>query len=128
MKKYAKKININAISLYKINKKYKIIAFFIIIILALILYFKYLAMPIVLKNTESQIQSYATKSINYAVADTMNQGVNYGDLINVAKDKNDNVSFIEANSVRINLLSKTMSKAVMSNFLEFSSGSVPSRV
>ena len=65
------------------------------------------------------MQSFATKSINYAIAETMNQNVSYGDLINVVKDKNDNVSFIEANSVRINLLSKTMSKVVMSNFLEF---------
>lgn len=85
----------------------------------LFLYCKYLAIPVVINNTKSQMQSFATKSINYAIAETMNQNVSYGDLINVVKDKNDNVSFIEANSVRINLLSKTMSKVVMSNFLEF---------
>lgn len=119
MKNKKIKNHFSLINLSKFRKKHKIFAFFIIIILIIFLYCKYLAIPVVLNNTRSQIQSYATKSINYAVADTMNQSVSYGDLINIVKDKNDNVSFIEANSVRINLLSKTMSKVVMSNFLEF---------
>lgn len=113
------KNRISVINLSKFRLKHKIFAFFIVFILLIILYSKYLVVPVVIKNTESQIKSYATRSINYAVAETMNQNVSYGDLINIVKDKNENVSFIEANSVRINLLSKTMSKVVMSNFLEF---------
>lgn len=112
----------NHIKVYKITefwKNRKTFAFFLIFFLLLFLYCKYLAVPIIIRNTESQIQSYATKSINYAIADTMNQNISYGDLVNIVRDKNDNVSFIEANSVRINLLSKSMSKVVMSNFLEF---------
>lgn len=109
----------NLFKVYKFQKKHKIFAFFILICILMFLYFKYLAVPIVIKNTESQMRSYATKSINYAIADTMNQNISYGDLVNIVRDKNDNVSFIEANSVRINLLSKTMSKVVMSNFLQF---------
>lgn len=112
----------NHIKVYKITefwKNRKIFAFFLVFFLLLFLYCRYLAVPIIIRNTESQIQSYATKSINYAIADTMNQNISYGDLVNIVRDKNDNVSFIEANSVRINLLSKSMSKVVMSNFLEF---------
>lgn len=120
MKDKKQKCRINIIDLSKFKLKHKLFAFFVIFILLVFLYFKYLAVPIVIRNTESQMQSFATKSINYAVADTMNQNISYGDLINIVKDKNDNISFIEANSVRINLLSKTMSKVVMSNFLEFS--------
>ena len=119
MKKNIIKNRIYLIKLSKFRKKHKIIAFFIIVFSLLFLYCKYLAIPVVINNTKSQMQSFATKSINYAIAETMNQNVSYGDLINIVKDKNDNVSFIEANSVRINLLSKTMSKIVMSNFLEF---------
>lgn len=119
MKKNRTKNHINAIKIPIFQKKYKIFAFFIIFILLIFLYCKYLAVPIVIRNTQSQIKSYATKSINYAIADTMNQNISYGDLVNIVKDKNDNVSYIEANSVRINLLSKSMSKVVMSNFLEF---------
>ena len=119
MKNYTRKNRITLINLSKFHKKHKLFAFFIILFALLFLYCKYLAIPVVINNTKSQMQSFATKSINYAIAETMNQNVSYGDLINVVKDKNDNVSFIEANSVRINLLSKTMSKVVMSNFLEF---------
>ena len=77
-------------------------------------------MPVVINNTDAQLRSFATKSINYAVADTMSQNVSYGDIITVIKDSNNDVSYIESNSVKINLLSKTMSKVVMTNFLELS--------
>ena len=119
MKIKRNKNQIGLINLSRFRKKYKIIAFFILILTVIFLYCKYLLIPVVIRNTESQIKSYATKSINYAIAETMNQGVNYGDLINIVNDNNGNVSFIEANSVRINILSKSMSKVVMQNFLEF---------
>lgn len=114
-----KKIHINTIKIPKFRKKYKLFAFFIMLIVCVFLYSRYLVVPIVIRNTESQIKSYATKSINYAIAETMNQNISYGDLVNIVKDNNENVSYIEANSVRINLLSKSMSKVVMSNFLQF---------
>lgn len=119
MKTRKRKNQINAVNLSKFRLKYKHFAFFISILVIIYFYCRFLAVPIVIRNTESQIKSYATKSINYAIADTMNQNISYGDLVNIVKDKNDNVSYIEANSVRINLLSKSMSKVVMSNFLEF---------
>ncbi len=114
-----KKFCFKAIKLHKLQLKHKIFAFFLILIFLIFLYLKQIAVPLVVTNTETQLRSYATRSINYAVADTMNQNVSYGDLIKIVKDNNDNVSYIEANSVRINLLSKSMSKVVMSNFLEF---------
>lgn len=119
MSKKRNKYLLSTINVYKIRKKDKIIAFLFCLIIILFLYVRYLALPIVINNTDSQLRSYATKSINFAVADTMNQNVSYGDIITVIKDSEDNVSYIESNSVRINLLSKTMSKVVMSNFLEF---------
>lgn len=118
MKTKRKKYLFTAIKTYKFQKKDKIFAFFLILIIFLILYIKYIAMPIVVNNTDAQLRSFATKSINYAVADTMNKNINYGDLITVVKDSNNDVSYIESNSVRINLLSKTMSKVVMTSFLE----------
>lgn len=119
MKHKKRKICVNAYNLSKFRIKRKCFAFFLLFLLIFYLYCRYLAVPIVIRNTEAQIKSYATKSINYAIADTMNQNISYGDLVNIVKDKNDNVAYIEANSVRINLLSKSMSKVVMSNFLEF---------
>lgn len=119
MKKVKGKNCINAFNLSKFRIKHKYFAFFLFFLLIFYVYCRYLAVPIVIRNTEAQIKSYVTKSINYAIADTMNQNISYGDLVNIVKDNNDNVSYIEANSVRINLLSKSMSKVVMSNFLEF---------
>ncbi len=119
MKSKRKKNRIKLININKFQLKQKFFAFFIILFLLLFLYIRYLATPIVVANTKAQIANYATKSINYAIAETMNQNVSYGDLVKITKDETNNVSFLEANSVRINLLSKTMSKVVMSNFLEF---------
>ena len=120
MKIKRKKSFIKLINVHKFQLKQKIFAFFIIFILIISIYIRYLVTPIVVENTRAQVSNFATKSINYAIADTMNQNVSYGDLIKIIRDENNNVSYIEANSVRINLLSKTMSKVVMSNFLELS--------
>lgn len=120
MKIKRKKSFIKLINVHKFQLKQKIFAFFIIFILIISVYIRYLVTPIVVENTRAQVSNFATKSINYAIADTMNQNVSYGDLIKIIRDENNNVSYIEANSVRINLLSKTMSKVVMSNFLELS--------
>ncbi len=119
MKRDKRKNRINTLNLSRFRIKHKCFAFFLLFLLILYLYCRYLAVPIVIRNTETQIKSYATKSINYAIADTMNQNISYGDLVIIVKDKNENVAYIEANSVRINLLSKSMSKVVMLNFLEF---------
>ena len=101
--------------------KYKFFAFFLFLLILIILYTKYLAIPIVAENTETQLKTYATKSINYAVADTMNQSISYGEFVSVVKDDSGDVALVEANSVRINLLSKTISKVVMANFVELAS-------
>lgn len=119
MRKKYKKSCFMLINWRKFKIKHRFFAVFLFLIFLLILYVKFLAIPIVVANTQTQVQSYATKAINYAIADSMNQNVSYGDLISIIKDDSDNVSYIEANSVRINVLSKTMSRVVMSNFLEF---------
>lgn len=115
-----KKSSLKALKCYKFQFKERLFAFFVVLIIILFVYIRYLVTPIIVSNTEAQIANFATRSINFAIADTMNQNVSYGDLVNIKKDENNNVSYIEANSVRINLLSKTMSKVVMLNFLELS--------
>ena len=119
MRRKRTKIRFKLINLSKFHLKHRFFAFFLCLFLFLFLYTKYLATPIVVANTEAQMGNFATRSINYAIADTMNQNVSYGDLVTIVRDESNNVSYIEANSVRINLLSKTMSKVVMLNFLEF---------
>ena len=120
MKRKRNKFIMGTVNFNKIKLKHKIFAFFLILLIITFVYIKYLASPIVISNTESQVSANATRSINYAISETMNQNVTYGDLITVVKDSLGNVSFIETNSVRINILSKSMSKVVLSNFLELS--------
>ena len=104
MKRKRKKFCLKLINLSYFRIKHKFFAFFCVLILILFLYTKYLVTPIVVENTRSQISNFATKSINYAVAESMNQNLNYGDLINVVKDDNNNVSYIETNSIKINMI------------------------
>ena len=118
MNKKCKKYRFNLINTHKFKLKHRIFAFFLLLCVFIILYTKYLAVPIVAENTEIQLKTFATKSINYAVADTMNQSISYGEFVTIVKDDKGDVSLVEANSVRINLLSKTISKVVMANFVE----------
>lgn len=115
-----KKSRQNTIIIYNFRLKDKVFAFFLILVIIVFLYIKFLATPLVIKNTKTQISAYAVKSINLAVADTMNQNINYSDLVTVVKMDNGEISELQANSVKINLLSKTMTKIVLGNFLEFS--------
>lgn len=121
MRRKRSKNYVKSINLSNFRIKHKFFAFFCVLLLLIFLYTKYIATPIVIENTRSQISNYATKSINLAVAESMNQNLNYGELINVVKDENNNVSYIETNSVKINMLSKSMSKIVMKNFLKLAS-------
>ncbi len=120
MKTKRKNYHIKLISKPKFQLKYKIFAFFLILIIIIATYFKCLVTPVLFNNTKVQLSSFATKSINYAIADAMNQNIKYTDLVSIIKNENGDISHIEANSVRINLLSRTMSKIVMTNFLELS--------
>ncbi len=120
MRRKNKKSVFRLINLHKFRQKHRFFAFFIFIFVLMFLYFKFLLMPLVVENTRSQMKSFATKAITFAVADSMNQNLSYGELIKIEKDSNNDISLIEVNSVRINVLSKTMSRVVMSNFLEFS--------
>ena len=103
MKRKRKKILFKLLNFNKFKIKNKFFAFFLFLLFLIFIYTKYLAIPIVVENTQTQMKTYATRSINYAVAETMNQNVSYGELINIVRDTNNNVSLIEANSVRINV-------------------------
>lgn len=114
----------NCFKLIKIPKfqlKHKFFAFFLILLILLFLYLRFLVTPILYDNTKSQISSYATKSIDLAIAESLSNNINYDDFINIVKDKNDDITLIEANSVRINSLSRIVTKNVMNNFLSLSS-------
>ena len=86
MKRKCKKHQFKLINISKFKLKHKFFAFFVIIIFLIVLYAKFLAVPIIVENTKTQMKTFATKSINYAVAETMNQNIGYGDLIKIMKE------------------------------------------
>lgn len=118
MKSKRKKFRFSTVNLRKFQLKHKIFAFFLILFILIFCYIRLLATPVIINNTDSQLSASATKSINLAVSQAMTQNISYGDLVTVIRDGQGDVSHIEANSIRINLLSKTLSKIVMQNFLE----------
>ena len=115
MKTKCKKRRKSHIKVYNLHLKQNIFAFFVIIIMVVFLYIKFLAMPLIESNTRTQISSYATNSLNLAVADVMKTGTEYSDIVNIVRDSTNEISHIEANSILINSISKTMTKSVLNN-------------
>lgn len=114
-----KKSWIKLINIHEFQLKRKLFAFFLIFIILISVYIRYLVTPIIIKNTESQISSFGMISINEAIADAMNQNISYNDLVKIVRDENDDISAIEANSIKINLISKNLSGVILNRFLNY---------
>ena len=82
----ANRFRIKTINLYKKRKIIRIFTIFITIFAFFIFYTKFLVTPLMVDTSTSQIKLYATKSMNYAVTETMNQSISYDDLINIITD------------------------------------------
>ena len=105
------------------RKKRKKIMFFTIlfgIFAFFILYFNFLVTPLVVETSRSQIKVYATKSMNYAVTEAMNQNITYDDLINITTDATGKISMIQANSIKINNVSMMIERITLAHLLEIS--------
>ena len=105
------------------RKKRKNIIFFTILFgffAFFILYFHFLVTPLVVETSRSQIKVYATKSMNYAVTEAMNQNITYDDLINIVTDASGRISMIQANSIKINNVSMMIERITLSHLLEIS--------
>ena len=124
MKEKRKNNRFNVINLSKFRIKRRFFAFFLFVFILSFVYAKFLATPVVLNNTNAQTSSFATKSINLAVAEAMKQNISYSEIISVEKDENNNVSLIEANSIKINAISRNINKLVLDNFLKFSASPI----
>ena len=103
--------------------KTKILLFFMLIFLVFaffILYLYFLVTPLIVNTSKSQIKVFATKSMNYAITEAMNQNINYDDLVNVITDGSGKISMIQANSVQINNISKMIERITLAHLLEIS--------
>ncbi len=111
------------IKTYNLNKKRKILVFFaclMTIIAFFILYIKFLVTPLMVDTSTYQIKLYATKSMNYAITETMNQNINYDDLVNIVTDSSGKIGMIQANTVKINNVSMMIERITLAHLLEIS--------
>lgn len=85
----------------RINRLKLYIYIIFIILFGIIVSFLYTAFPIFKASCESAAGSLATNITNEAVMEVM-QDYTYNDLINMQKDNNEKINFLEANIVTIN--------------------------
>lgn len=83
-------------------------------------YLTYLVTPLMVETCNASIKVTATQCINYAIAQAMSQNLSYDDLINIVTDSSGKISMIQANSVKINTLSKLINKVTLSELSNIS--------
>lgn len=96
-----KRIHIPQIKRKKISKIRIFVFVIIILIFSIVISFLYAAYPIFKASCESAAGSLATNITNESVIEVM-KDYTYNDLMNIQKDSNEKINFIEANIVTIN--------------------------
>lgn len=99
-------------------KKIVLIVFllFVFIISILFSYYKFVVSKIIIQIGQSKIEAMLTNSVNYAVSKTLsNGGIKYDDLVKIKTDIDGKISFITANSIKINELSNILALETQAN-------------
>ncbi len=107
----------------KTRVKRKIALFFVLTIAIFAIfsvYIKLLVTPLIVETSKSQIKVHATKSMNYAITESMNQNINYDDLVHIITDSSGKISMIQANSIKINNVSMMIERITLAHLLEIS--------
>ena len=95
-------------------------AVLLILFALFLLYMNLLVTPLIVETSKSQIKVYATKSMNYAVTEAVNQNISYDDLVSVLSDNNGKIYMIEANTVKINNISNMIERVTLAHLVEIS--------
>lgn len=117
----------NKFFILNFGKNRKMYRFFIVctvIFAVLYCYFSFLVTPLLVDTCNATVKVNATKCINYAITEAMNQNITYDDLINIVTDSSGKISMIQANSVQINMLSKLINRVTLSQLSNFASSTL----
>jgi sporulation protein YunB len=68
--------------------------------------------------SQAKVKSLATKAVGSAIYDIVSQGDVYNDLIHITRDDDGNVLMIQANSIAINLLTRSLTRLAHQNLEE----------
>jgi len=118
MKKYK-----NTFYTINLNKKRKIIAFFIFlfsIFAFFMIYIHYIVSPLLVNSTKAKMQVLANKSVDYAVTEAMSSFVTYDDLIKINRDESGEIKTMQANSSKINNISRMVTQIALARLVDIS--------
>ncbi|MCL2545207.1 MAG: sporulation protein YunB [Clostridia bacterium] len=90
------------------------LALALVIVLALALWMDGNLKPIVVSMAEAQCKALAVGVLNASIRTVLNSGIDYGDLMEVRFDSDGRVTMMQANTVRMNALSTSISKEALS--------------
>ncbi len=96
----------------------KIIAFFIVLticIVGCISYFKGNVLPLVITLSEATVKGLAINAINNAAHMVLDSEMSYEDFVTITKDKDDKIQMIQANTVKINRLTRDLANLGQAN-------------
>ena len=102
----------------KISKKKKlfiVLTVFLLILIFLFVFFNNYVNPIIITISEAKVKSMTTKAVNSAVQTVINNTDVYDELIDIMVDEQGNISLFQVKSIKINKLSKEISKTAQQN-------------
>jgi len=102
----------------KWSRKRKLTVFFSIFLIFLVLVFAFFnsyVNPIIIAVSEAKVSTMATKSVNSAVQSVINNTDIYDELITITLDDKGKIAMFQVNSIKINKLSKEISKTAQQN-------------
>lgn len=103
------------------NRNYiltKILVFIILLTCCLvgcISYFKGNVLPLVITMSEATVKGLAINAINNAAHMVLDSEMDYADFVTITKDKDDNIQMIQANTVKINRLTRDLANLGQAN-------------
>ena len=74
------------------------------------IFFSYVVNPIIINTIELKSKSMTTQAINSAIADVLDGTITYNDLVNIVTNEIGDVELIQANTLKVNMLSKDIAR------------------
>lgn len=100
---------------FKVKGKWRIrLIILVILVLVLGLWMDGNLRPIVISMAEAQCRSLAVGVLNTSIRTVLSSGIDYGDLMEVRFDSDGRVTMMQANTVRMNSLSTSITEEVQS--------------
>lgn len=93
------------------RKKLIFFAMIIISIFLMSIFFSYVVNPIIINTIELKSKSMTTQAINSAIADVLDGTITYNDLVNIVTNEIGDVELIQANTLKVNMLSKDIARS-----------------